>query len=216
MHTMNDTLPASTTRLHRTEILRYAKRLTIHADIPEAVTAHARALHAWMDAATDLEDRRDRFTALQHADSNRPDDRTPDDDPHRLISEAEAYYAFLHPGTGLDPAHAQVSWHHDEDGHGLTWHSTSLNGWGATIWDYGSHPDNPPHPEGQPFRWGVRPTMTFADYDREGHATDLETAKGIAEQNLRELAVEPATQDEDLATALAQILPAPTAGDEGR
>lgn len=212
MHKMNDALPTSTIRLHRSEILRYAKRLTIDADIPEAVTAHAQVLHTWMDAATDIEDRRDRFMALQHADSNRPDDRTPDDDPERLISEAEAYYAFLRPGTGTDPAHAKVTWHHDEDG--ITWHSTSLNGWGATVWDFGSHPDNPPHPDGQPFWWGVRPTMTFADHDREGHAADLETAKQLAEQNLRELAAEPAAQDEDLVTLLAQILPPPTTADE--
>lgn len=84
----------------------------------------------------------------------------------------------------------------------ITWHEAgphevvaTLNGWAAAIWDFGSHPAQPPHPEGRPFNWGVRPRMSFDPYDREGFAASLELAKAEAERALRELAAQPAPQD---------------------
>lgn len=80
--------------------------------------------------------------------------------------------------------------------------ATILNGWAATIWDYGSHPDRPPHPDGKPFNWAIRPAITFDPYDREGYAATLDDAKRDADENLRELAVKPAEQDEELAALI--------------
>jgi hypothetical protein len=101
----------------------------------------------------------------------------------------------------------------------ITWHpqdndlqhlSSTLNGWYVQIWDFGSHPDRPPHPAGKPFAWSVSPAMYLTDGgDREGHASTLEAAKAEAEQHLRELAVNPAPHDEALA-AIAEAMPRPS------
>lgn len=99
----------------------------------------------------------------------------------------------------------------------ITWHlqdnrvqylSTDLNGWSAAIWDYGSHPDRPPHPPGQPFSWSVSPSLALTDGpEREGYACDLGEAQRFAEQHLREVASKPAPRDEFLAALIQTMSP---------
>jgi hypothetical protein len=94
-----------------------------------------------------------------------------------------------------------ITWDKDDE----HWHTNSLNGWWARVWDFSSDPDI--HPDGKPFHWGVRPTITFEEHDREGYATTLDKAKADAEQNLRELAAKPAEQDDELVGLLCGFMP---------
>lgn len=82
-------------RREKTSVLGCASRFTTERSIPESVAANAAPLRAWLEAASSTEDRKDRLAALNRADCNRDLDREPDDDPARLISEAETYYAFI-------------------------------------------------------------------------------------------------------------------------
>ncbi len=82
-------------RLERTGVLNYAGRLTQDASVPEAVLGNASVLQKWLEAAPTRDDRRDRLQALDQANSNRESGREPDDDPARLIAEADVYYAFI-------------------------------------------------------------------------------------------------------------------------
>lgn len=82
-------------RQEKSSVLALASRLTTDKAIPEAVTANAAVLQKWMEAASSTDDRKDRLAALERADHNRDFKRKADDDPHRLISEAETYYAFI-------------------------------------------------------------------------------------------------------------------------
>jgi hypothetical protein len=97
----------------------------------------------------------------------------------------------------------------------ITWHlqdntlqhlSSDLNGWSAAIWDFGSHPSKPPHPDGKPFNWSVSPSMAFTDgADREGYAATLADAQREAERHLRQISTEPAPRDAFLA-AVAEAM----------
>lgn len=82
-------------RQEKTSVLGYASDFTTDRSTPEAVAANAAPLQAWLESALDADDRKDRLAALAQADSNRDFRREPDDDPARLISEAETYYAFI-------------------------------------------------------------------------------------------------------------------------
>lgn len=82
-------------RYERGRVLAFAGRLTLEASVPEAVLGNAAPIQEWLEAAPTRDDRRDRLEALGQANSNREHGREPDDDPSRLISEAEVYYAFL-------------------------------------------------------------------------------------------------------------------------
>jgi len=82
-------------RLERASVLRFATRLTKDATDPQAVLTNATVIQSWLLAAPTRDDRRDRLQALERAHTNNESSRKPDDDPGRLIREAEAYYAFI-------------------------------------------------------------------------------------------------------------------------
>lgn len=91
-----------------------------------------------------------------------------------------------------------ITWHKQDND--LQYLSNDLTGWSAQIWNFGSHPINPPHPAGQPFNWSISPSMMLTDGpDREGYSATLADAQADAERHLRELAARPAPRDEALA-----------------
>jgi hypothetical protein len=97
-----------------------------------------------------------------------------------------------------------VTWHL-QDNH-LQHISNDLNGWSAQIWDFGSHPSSPPHPDGKPFNWSVSPSMALADSaDREGYTATLDEAKYWAELHLQQISAEPAPRD-DFLVAFAKAM----------
>jgi hypothetical protein len=92
-----DNFPLSATmiRQYREGLLQFSSRFTVWATDPVAVAANAMVLQEWLDAADCPDDKRDRFAALQRADSNRDHKRWPDNDPAKFIAESEIYYTFL-------------------------------------------------------------------------------------------------------------------------
>lgn len=52
---------ATSLRQQRTEVLRFARRLTKDADVPEAVLVNAAVLNEWLLSAATRDDRRDRL-----------------------------------------------------------------------------------------------------------------------------------------------------------
>lgn len=90
-------LPKPDAQLDRTEreqVLKYASSFTTDRANPDAVVANAKPLLDWLQVR-DLTDRVIRFNALSRAYCNRSFTRKPDDDPGKLIAEAEIFYAFL-------------------------------------------------------------------------------------------------------------------------
>lgn len=89
-------------RHERTEVLRIASNLTSLRGDPGNVMRHVKVLADWLDQTDGDNDRRNRFVALQRADTNRAGQVvagvavvTPRDDPELLVAEAETYYGFL-------------------------------------------------------------------------------------------------------------------------
>lgn len=85
----------------RRRLLDVAANLTTHRSLPGAVMANLVPLQEWVDQADGDRDRRARVDALGRADDNRRWSNgrltvcTPDDDPDRLIADAEPYYRYL-------------------------------------------------------------------------------------------------------------------------
>jgi hypothetical protein len=84
-------------RIERDHVLKWASELTVEKANPDAVIANANVLLDWM-ATQDAADRDARYKALSRAHHNRGWDRDRDDDPAKLIAEAEVFYAFLKVG----------------------------------------------------------------------------------------------------------------------
>jgi Arc/MetJ-type ribon-helix-helix transcriptional regulator len=88
-------LTADVLGLYRSELVRYASRLTEDREVPQAVMANVLPLQEWVDAASGPGDERARHRALARASTNRSRDRKPDNRPDLLIAEAETYYTYL-------------------------------------------------------------------------------------------------------------------------
>jgi hypothetical protein len=96
---MNTNATPTLTVTDREEVLRWAARLTVRRADPAAVLANAEPLLTWLTQATTEEDQNARIAALrhQHANAISAPDYEPDDDPGRLLDEAQSLYRFLAP-----------------------------------------------------------------------------------------------------------------------
>lgn len=81
-------------QIERKHVLKWASDLTIDRHDPDAVVANAKVLLDWMEVQ-DITDRETRYEALSRAHHNRSFSRKPDNDPAKLIAEAEVFCAFL-------------------------------------------------------------------------------------------------------------------------
>jgi hypothetical protein len=81
----------------RSQVLKYASSLTSTPGNADAVTANARPLLAWLEAADSDDDMDSRWRAMsqQHVNEYAAD---PDDNPERFLGEASKLYAFTIAG----------------------------------------------------------------------------------------------------------------------